>query len=126
MSSSKAMTTAGWALTGLLSLFLAFVASVEISNSPDVQAGFASMGYHGSVMPIGLALLLSVIFYTYPRTTVLGSILLTGYMGGAVLAHLMMNQASLTPVPVVFGVLIWAGAWLRMKSLRDLIPVTKK
>ena len=73
-----------------------------------------------SLLTIGVLELASVLLYMIPKTSVLGAILLTGYLGGAIATHLRMSE----PVPqqVVFGVLIWGALYLRDERLRKLLP----
>lgn len=126
MSKKTPLVWFSWFLSTTLSLFLAFVAVMELSNSTQVQEGFAQLGYTGSIPAIGAMLLTSVIFYAVPRTTVLGAVLLTGYFGGAIVTHLFMNQSAEAVIPFLFGVTTWAALWLRNPNLRALMPVVKK
>lgn len=126
MSKKTPLVWFSWFLTTLLSLFLGFVAVMELSNTAQVQEGFAQLGYTGSIPAIGAMLLTSVIFYAFPRTTVLGAVLLTGYFGGAIVTHLFMNQSAEAVIPFFFGVMVWAALWLRNPSLRSLMPILKK
>jgi len=126
MSKKTPLVWFSWFLSTALTLFLAFVAVMELSNSTQVQEGFAQLGYTGSIPAIGAMLLTSVIFYAVPRTTVLGAVLLTGYFGGAIVTHLFMNQSAEAVIPFLFGVATWAALWLRNPSLRALMPVVKK
>jgi hypothetical protein len=126
MSKKTPLVWFSWFLSTALTLFLGFVAMMELSNSAQVQEGFAQLGYTGSIPAIGTMLLVSVIFYAIPRTTVLGAVLLTGYFGGAIVTHLFMNQSVEALIPFFFGVAIWTAVWLRSPSLRALMPVVKK
>jgi DoxX-like family len=83
-----------------------------------VQAGYPE----SLVAPIGITLLICVAFYVIPRTSVLGAILLTGYLGGAT-ATMVRIQSPWFLFPVVFGMLAWAGLFLRDNQLRALIPL---
>jgi hypothetical protein len=73
---------------------------------------------------MGIVLLACTVLYLIPRTAILGVILLTGYLGGAVATHVRVGE-GLFPVlfPVVFGALLWGGLWLRDERLRALIPL---
>ena len=89
-----------------------------IANSPPLALP-ADPAFHrllGAILAICIAL------YTWPRTSVLGAILLTGFLGGAVSAHLRVGSplASFTLVGVYFGVVVWAGLWLRDQRIRAL------
>ena len=72
--------------------------------------------------PIGLTLLLSTLLYLIPRTAVLGALLVTAYLGGAVATHVRVGDGSYL-FAVLFGVLAWAGLYLREPRLRALLPL---
>jgi hypothetical protein len=83
------------------------------------------LGYPESViLGLGIVLLVCTVLYLIPRTSILGAILLTGYLGGAVATHVRVGE-GLFPVlfPVFLGVLIWLGLYLRDDRLRTLIPL---
>jgi hypothetical protein len=123
--SSKASIWAGRILTTLVVLFLVFDGTVKALKLPAVVAGSVQAGYPaGEVMPIGVVLLACVAIYVIPRTSILGAILLTGYLGGATATMVRMSN-PLFALPVGFGVLVWAGLFLRDERLRTLIPVRK-
>jgi hypothetical protein len=117
---------AGRVLTGLTLLFLAldaggklFAPEAMIANSPPLGLP-ADPGFYrllGGVLAVCTAL------YAWPRTAALGAVLLTGYLGGAVLAHLRVGDPlfSHTLFPVYVGVLAWAGLWLRDAGLREYL-----
>jgi len=78
-------------------------------------------------VPIGIILLLSTLVYAFPQTSVLGAILLTGYLGGAVASNLRLLHPLLayTLSPVYVGILVWLGLFLRDERVRALIPLRK-
>jgi hypothetical protein len=78
-------------------------------------------------VPLGIILLISLVVYVIPRTSVLGAILLTGYLGGAVATNMRLGNPLFlyTLFPVYFGVLIWGSLYLREPRLRELIPLKK-
>ena len=82
-------------------------------------------GYHESVIvPLGIVLIVCTVIYVIPRTSVLGVILLTGCLGGAVATHVRLGQGIFPIVfPILFGVLLWGGLWLRDERLRAFIPL---
>jgi hypothetical protein len=84
------------------------------------QVGFAE----STIVPLGLTLLVSTILYLIPRTSVLGAILLTGYLGGAVATHVRLGDGNQW-FAVVFGVLAWLGLYLRDARLRALVPLRR-
>ena len=85
-----------------------------------VQLGFPE----SVIVGLGIVLLACLVLYLIPRTAVLGAILLTGYLGGAVATHVRVGDALWTILlPVVFGILFWGGLYLRDKRLSELIPL---
>ncbi|MCU1333291.1 MAG: Arginine/ornithine antiporter ArcD [Candidatus Angelobacter sp.] len=126
-TSSKALWT-GRILSGLVVLFLLVDAGFKLIKplpAPAVQA-FAQLGYPVELAAgIGILLLSCVALYLIPRTSVLGAILLTGYLGGAVASHVRVGDPWFSHVlfPVYIGLLIWGGLYLRDQRLRALIPL---
>jgi len=89
-------------------------------RSADLREGFAKFGYaESALLPIGIALLVSAVLYLIPRTTILGAILLTGYLGGAVATHVRISDPVFF-APLTVGILIWLGLCLRNSALRTL------
>jgi hypothetical protein len=81
-------------------------------------------GYQeGLLSPIGITELICVALYAIPRISILGAILLTGYMGGAVATHVRIGEPVVAPL--VIGILAWLGLFLRMPAIRALIPWKK-
>ena len=126
-ASRKTLWT-GRILSGLVVLFLLVDAGFKLIKplpAPAVQA-FAQLGYPiGLAAGIGILLLSCVALYLIPRTSVLGAILLTGYLGGAVASHVRVGDPwfSHALFPVYIGLLIWGGLYLRDQRLRALIPL---
>lgn len=122
-------TTATMARTGtvvslLAGLFLLFDAVIHILAIEPVLESFRDLGFADSAaLPIGLLELALVALYAIPRTSVLGAVLLTGYLGGAVCAHFRVEAPmfSTTLFPVYVGIAIWAGLYLRNAKLRTLL-----
>ena len=99
---------------------------MKLSHAAGVVQGFAQFGIPESLItPIGLMEVGCVVIYLLPPTAVLGAILMTGYLGGAVLTHLRAGQGPVALAPFVLGVLAWAGLWLRDLRLRALLPARK-
>ena len=125
VSSVRAATAALWTariLSTLLVLFLLVDAAGKILRLGPYVEGTAKVGYPpGCVVPIGLALLASTLLYVFPRTAVLGAVLLTAYLGGATATHVRLNQPFV--LPVIFGVLVWGCLYLRDRRIRALLPV---
>ncbi len=118
---SRAAFWAGWVLTVLPALFLLSGSVTAAMRTPQVVEGTARAGFQASFLPVlaGLELVCSVL-YLIPRTAVLGALLLTAYFGGAVASHARLGQAQWV-VPVIFGVVIWAGLLLRRPGLRRVM-----
>ena len=124
-SVSKKMLWTGRVLSALPVLMLLFSAVMKFVKPPAVTESMAKLGIPESlVLGLGLLELACTILYVIPRTAVLGAILLTGYLGGAILAHLRVGENFLGPI--VFGVLIWGGLFLRDPRVRALIPLRRK
>jgi hypothetical protein len=114
---------AGWVVSVLPALFLLLDGGMKVAKPPFVVEKTTELGYSETVIvPLGVVLLASTILYLIPRTSILGAILLTGYLGGAVASH-VHHQDPLWQVffPAVFGALIWGGLVLRNPRLRSLI-----
>jgi hypothetical protein len=111
-------------MSGLTALFLLFGGVMDLVKPPYVVEGTLKMGYPENIIfGLGVVVLACTILYLIPRTAVLGVILLTGYLGGAVATHVRMNDLRSVPVPVVVAALLWGGLWLRDSRLRALIPL---
>jgi len=125
---SKMSPWAGRIMSGLVILFLAFDAVfkfIKPTPAPVVEA-FAHVGWSTSLAPVlGIILLVSTALYVIPRTSVLGAILLTGYLGGAIATHLRIGDPLFSHVlfPTYLGVLLWGGLYLRDNRLRALLPL---
>lgn len=123
---NKSKRTA-WSIGILTTLvILAFVPSaiMKLAQTPTVMEGFTRVGIPSvAIVPLGIVELLCLALYLFPRTTVLGTLLLTGYLGGAVLAN-MIGRTDFIHALVV-GLFVWAGAWLRVPEFWALIPVRK-
>ena len=116
----------GRIISALPVLFLLMDAAMKLVKPPFVVDATVQLGYPASlIVPLGIVLLISVVLYVIPQTSVLGAILLTGYLGGAVATHVRVGDALFTHVlfPVYFGVLIWLGLYLRDGRLRALVPI---
>ncbi len=115
-------------LSGLPALFLLFDGAAKLFKPAPVVEETMRLGYQASVIvPLGLTLLICTIVYLTPRTTMLGAILLTGYLGGAVNTHVRMGEGWFPVLfPVIFGMLLWGGLYLRESRLAQLIPLTSK
>jgi hypothetical protein len=119
------MFWAGWVMSALPALFLLVDGVMKLVKPAIVVETTVQLGYPESViLGLGLALLACTVLYLIPPTSVLGAILLTGYLGGAVAAHVRVED-GLFPVlfPIIIGALLWGGLLMRDGRLRDLIPL---
>ncbi len=115
---------AGRVLSGIPALFLAFDVVIKLANIPAVAEASLKLGLSPALAPVlGVILAVCLGLYLVPRTAVLGAVLLTGYLGGAVAIHLRVGDplASHTLFPVYVGVLLWAGLYLRDARVRAAI-----
>ena len=121
---SKGMLWTGWIMSALPALFLLFGGVMDLIKPPAVVEGTVKMGYPESIIVgLGVVVLLCTILYLIPRTSVLGAILLTGYLGGAVATHVRVLDLRSVPIPILFAVVLWGGLYLRESRLRALIPL---
>ena len=108
----------GWVFTAVPGLFLLSGAFTALSGSEMVKQGMAPFGFSPVILPwLGVTELLCSVLLLVPRTAVIGAILTTAYMGGAVVAHARVGDPKWV-VPVVFAVVVWAGLLLRRPALR--------
>jgi ABC-type transport system involved in cytochrome c biogenesis permease component len=115
---------AGRGISGLMVAFMMLDSVMKFTQPAPVLEASAHMGLpEPLIAPIGFVLLICTILYAAPRTAILGALLLTGYLGGAVMANLRVGDSLFGHVlsPVYFGVLIWAGLFLRDRRLRALL-----
>jgi len=114
----------GRIMSALPALFLLVDGAMKLMKPQVVIKATVELGYAESViLPLGIVLLTCTILYLVPRTAVLGAILLTGYLGGAVATHVRAGQGPFEILfPVLFGVLLWGGLVLRDERLRAVIP----
>jgi hypothetical protein len=119
---------AGRIVSALPVLFLLFDGTIHIMRIPAVVAGFAQAGFPiSTAVPLGIIEIVCIILYVIPRTSVLGAILLTGYLGGAVATNVRQQLPMLGYVlaPVYVAVFLWGGLWLRDGRVRSLVPLTR-
>lgn len=119
---------AGRVLSALPVLLLLFDGTAKVMRLPPVLEGTTKLGYPpGVVAPLGLVLTACTLLYAFPRTSMLGALLLTGYLGGAVATHVRMGDPLFSHVlsPTYVAALIWGGLFLREARLRALLPFVK-
>jgi len=126
--SGKGALWTGRIITGIVVLFLLVDAIMKVIESGPAMEGSVQLGWpEQAVQGIGIVLLSATILYVIPRTSILGAIILTGYLGGATAVMVRAMQPGHPYLfPVVFGVLVWAGLFLRDEKLRALIPLRKE
>jgi hypothetical protein len=122
---SKKGLWAGCIISALPALFLLIDGAMKLVKPPIVVETTVQLGYPESViLKLGIVLLVCTTLYVIPRTAILGAILLTGYLGGAVATHVRVGADLFSMLfPVILGVLIWGGLYLRDDRLRAIIPL---
>ena len=121
---SKSARITGWIMTILPSLLFAFSAVMKFVPSPQLTEGFSHLQLPGTwAFGLGGLELSCLVIYLIPRTAVIGAILLTGYLGGAILTHLRVGDVP--GVHVILGIVLWGGIYLRDPRLRALIPLVR-
>lgn len=121
---SKRALWGGRVLSGLAVLFLAFDATIKLVQPPEMMAGNEILGWSLSQMrPIGILQIALLAVYLFPRTAVLGAVLWTGYLGGAIATHVRVDNPlfSHTLFPTYVAALIWGGLWLRDTRVRGML-----
>jgi hypothetical protein len=124
-SVTKKARIAGSVLTTLVALFLTFDTVIKVLTLAPAVEGTTALGYPADrVFPIGVIELVCLALYLVPRNSVLGAILLTGYLGGAIATHVRIGSPlmSHTLFPIYVAALVWGGLYLREPRLRDLVP----
>lgn len=128
VTTSKKMLWTGRVLSGLAIVFLLFDAIIKFFMDklpPEALEAGAALQWPIEKMPlVGTILLVCTILYAIPRTTLLGAVLLTGYLGGAIASHVRVGNPlfSHTLFPVYVAVLVWLGFYLRDAKLRSIFP----
>lgn len=124
---SKGRLYTSYSLQGLLCVMFLMGAANNLLQTETAVKGATDFGYPAeSVLYLGLILLVSTMLYAYPKTTILGAILLTAWLGGAVATHIIHKDAVSMRLPaVLFGVLVWVSIWLRDERLQSIFPLRK-
>ena len=124
----KWMQWIGWGMTGLMMAFLLFDSVSKLVLEQHVVEATTKIGYPSDLIrPLGIICLICTILYAIPRTSILGAILLTGYLGGAIASKVRIEDPLFSSVlfGVYFGILVWGGLYLRDERLRALIPLNR-
>ena len=124
---SKGALWTGWAMSGLVIVFLLFDSIIKLIPISIVTETMDQLGYSASptlARGLGVLTLVCVVLYAFPRTAVLGAILLTGLFGGAMATHLRVGSPLFSHLLFGFylGLLVWGGLFLRDPRVRTLIP----
>jgi hypothetical protein len=125
---SRARLSAGHIVSAIPVLFLLFDSVIKFTAMEPVVESFRQLGYPVSLgLGIGVIELVCLVIYVIPRTSVLGAILLTGYLGGAVATHVRVGSPLLTHIlfPIYVAALLWGGLFLREGRLQALIPLRR-
>ena len=119
---SKSSRWAGRSISALVVVFMIFDGITKVMKVRQVIEATVRIGFpESTIIGIGAILLVSTALYVIPQTAVFGAILLTGYLGGATAAHVRIGEAFF--MPIVLGVLVWGGLYLRDARLRALVPL---
>jgi len=124
---SKPARFTGRVLSGLVIVFLLFDGAIKLVPWPIVTETMDKMGYgssEGLSRSLGIITIVCTVLYAVPPTSILGAILLTGYLGGAIASHVRIGSPlfSHTLFGLYLGLMVWGGLWLRDRSLRSQIP----
>ncbi|MFY0571117.1 DoxX family protein [Archangium lansingense] len=122
---SKTALWTGRILSGLAVLFLLFDATIKVLAHPEAVQTTAQLGYPATVVfGLGLVQLVCLAVYLIPRTSVLGAVLWTGYLGGAIATHVRVGNPLFSHVlfPTYVAAFLWLGLWLRDERLRAVLP----
>jgi hypothetical protein len=123
---SKGALWTGRVLSTLVVLMLAFGAVMSLPKPTSVLEEFDRLGYPRHLaVTIGVLELCCAILYAIPATSILGAIVLTGYLGGATATHIRIGEMDKSIFPVIFGMIAWLALFLREPRLRSLIPLRR-
>ncbi|WP_072807148.1 DoxX family protein [Rhodococcoides yunnanense] len=127
-TNSRTGSRIGWVLTGLLAIFLIFDGVTKLLNVQQVKDATVDLGLREEMTPvIGVVLLVSLALYLVPRTAFLGAVLLTGYLGGAVLTNWRVDKPLFSTVlfAVYVGIVVWGALYLRDPRVRQVMPFVR-
>jgi hypothetical protein len=122
MSGSSKIVWVGRVISGLVSLLFAMSAFVKLRGGAEMMQRITHLGLPESLMmPLAILEISCVLIYLIPATAVVGAILLTGYIGGAICTHLRVGDPFF--IQIAIGIFIWLGLYLREDRLKELIPL---
>ena len=123
---SKTVLWIGWVISALPVVMLLMSAMMKFLKAEAVIKSFDHLGYSPDLaLLLGTVELVCTALYVIPQTSVLGAILLTGYLGGAVATHVRIGESLEVIGPFAFGVFVWLGLLLRERRLRGLLPLRR-
>ena len=128
MVEGKRMKWAGFVLSGLVIISLVMDTTMKLLQLDVVKSTMVELGWPGEMgLPLGVILAVCTVLYVVPQTAVLGAVLLTAYLGGAVATHVRIGSPLFSHVlfGVYIGVMMWGGLWLREPRLRALFPLRR-
>ena len=124
MANAKAQLWGGRILTALPAVMLIFSAAMKLKGGPELDQGFQHLGWPPNLaIPLGILELVVTVLYLIPRTAILGAILVTGYLGGAMATHVRIEEGWF--IQFLLGVMAWGGLYFRDARIRNLIPLNK-
>ncbi|ORI24442.1 DoxX family protein [Rhodococcus sp. 1168] len=127
-TNSPVAARVGWVLTALIAIFLIFDGVTKLLNVQAVKDATVDLGLREEMMPVvGIVLLVSLALYLLPRTAFLGAVLLTGYLGGAVLTNWRVDKPLFSTVlfAVYVGIVVWGALYLRDPKVRQVMSFVR-
>jgi hypothetical protein len=122
MAASGKIVWVGRGISVLVSLVFLMSAFMKLKSGAEVMQGTAHLGVPESlIMPLAILEVSCVVIYLIPATSILGAILLTGYIGGAICTHLRVGDPFF--IQIALGIVVWLGLYLRENRLKALIPL---
>lgn len=125
METTKGLRITSYILQGIIGIMFLLGAIGNLMESEMAIKGATDLGYdESSVFTLGVLLLIATVLYLVPKTAILGTALLTAWLGGAVATHIIHQDPTINQVmPAIFGIVIWVSLWLRMDNLRKVFPL---
>jgi len=124
VAASKKIVWVGWVLSVLASLLFLFSAFIKFKGGPDMDQAMTHLGLPASMLlPLGILELTCVVIYLIPATSVLGAILLAGYVGGTIVTCWRVGDPFI--INIALGLVVWLGIYLREPRLKELIPLRR-
>ena len=128
MPTSRKAVVTGRVLSGLAAAFIVFDLTGKLFTVPQAVEGTVRLGYSpGVLIPLGTVQLIILALYLVPRTAIVGAVLMTGYLGGAVASHVRANGSAFEiTFPILFAALLWGGLYLRDSRVAAMIGRTQR